>query len=539
MKLRADALASIQTGQPFDLCIIGGGATGAGCALDAQLRGLRTVLLEADDFASGASGASTKIVHGGVRYLQQAVTHVDLQQLSVVKRALRERALMLANAPYLTRTLDFVVPCYSPFDLAYYAVGMKMYDWLAGTAKLSPSRRISSADAIRLLPGMNAERLSGAIVYSDGQFDDCRYCIALMQTFTRHGGEAVNHASVGGFEKDAAGTLQAIRVRDELSQRELVVRARSFVNATGAGADKVRELARPGVVPRMSPSKGVHIVLPLDGFSADAAMLIPSTEDSRVIFAIPWQGRLLVGTTDDPANPDGKLSVTKSEAEYLLRHLNRYIGQPFSPSQIVGTSAGLRPLLKRGDGRATGKLVRDHEVELDEASGLISILGGKWTTYRAMAEDTIDAVEKQLGRERTPCRTAHFPLAGSERVSAEDWTRQVSPETALHLKQTFGADAGRVIALAAENLRWLAPLIAGSPAIQAEVVYSIREEMAATIEDVLARRIGLQLLNSQNAMRAAPAVGNLLSDTANRSNDDAVHEYASQIRRQAEAVGFA
>jgi len=537
MKARAEALRSIEENQPFDLCVIGGGATGAGCALDAQLRGLRTVLIEASDFASGASGASTKIVHGGVRYLQQAVTRLDTRQYHVVKRALHERALMLANAPFLTRPLEFVIPCFSWWELAYYRLGMKIYDWMAGRAALTPSRGVDRNEATRRLPGVKPGGLAGAVIYRDGQFDDCRYGIALVQTFVENGGEALNHAAVVRFEKDSSGKIIAAQVQDRITQREFVVCARAFVNATGAASDRLRELARPGIAPRMSPSKGVHIVLPLQGFSEQSALLIPSTEDGRVIFAIPWCGVLLVGTTDDAARDGDELVVKKEEAEYLLRHLNRYLQQPFSLAQILGGSAGLRPLVRQNGKRETGKLIRDHEVELDRSSGLISILGGKWTTYRAMAEDTINAVHEYLGRAITPCRTEHFPLFGAGTAS-QDWDRLaaesgISQETADHLAQKFGANASRILRLAQEQPELCAFLVEGFPAIEGEVVYCIREEMAMTIEDILARRIGLQLLSWQDSIKAAPAIGRILARElgwAQNQKEESISGYVNQIR---------
>jgi glycerol-3-phosphate dehydrogenase len=539
MKSRAEAQRSIEN-QRFDLCVIGGGATGAGCALDAQLRGLHTVLIEAADFASGASGASTKIVHGGVRYLQQAAEKLDVRQYRVVKRALHERARMLANAPYLTRQLEFVIPCFSWRELVYYRAGMKIYDWMAGAAALTPSHTVARSETLRRLPALKPDGLTGAVIYSDGQFDDCRYGIALVQTFAENGGEVLNHARVVGFKKDGAGLIVAVRVRDEVGHREFSVRAKAFVNATGAAADRAREMAHPGVARRMRPSKGVHIVLPLEG-SCDAALLIPSTEDGRVIFAIPWRGVLLVGTTDDAALDNDELMVTQAEADYLLRHVNCYLRRSFAQDEILSCSAGLRPLVSEAGGRKTGELIRDHEVECDQESGLISILGGKWTTYRAMAEETIDAVQVRLGVSGD-CKTRNFPLSGS--AGPDDWeglTQKsgISVETALHLKQKFGSKAAGVLQIANNNLEMAEQLVEGFPAIRAEVVYCIREEMAMTIEDVLARRIGLQLLSWQASIKAALVVGKILGREFNWSQkmeEDAVSDYVEPIQRQRERL---
>src|SRR5215475_7572289 len=295
---RKDALAAASR-QQFDICVIGGGATGAGCALDGQLRGLRTVLLDAGDFASAASSASTKLVHGGVRYLEQDVKGLNLEEYRMVKSALRERQYMLANAPHLAHPSHFLVPVYSWSKALYYLVGMKMYDAVAGRSNLFPSSFLSREETLRRMPGLNEKGLRGSVAYSDGQFDDARYDLGLVETFSEAGGTPLNYARVTGFAHDAQGRLGAVNVRDTISGDELVVRAREFVNATGTGADKVRTMANPLLAARMRPSKGVHLLFPANTFPGGDALLVPHTEDGRVIFAVPWQERLLVGTTDD------------------------------------------------------------------------------------------------------------------------------------------------------------------------------------------------------------------------------------------------
>ncbi|MBZ5501811.1 MAG: glycerol-3-phosphate dehydrogenase/oxidase, partial [Acidobacteriia bacterium] len=482
MKNRVKALQSIE-GKSFDVCVIGGGATGSGCALDAQLRGLRTLQLEAGDFASATSGASTKMVHGGVRYLEQAVRGLDLAQLEVVNRALGERVRMLRNAPFLTGTMEFLTPCFRWFDAVYLEIGLKLYDWIAGRAGLAPSHFVSRAEALRRMPGLNPDHLVGAVAYTDGQFDDARYNLALVKTFTEAGGEALNYARVTGFEKGADGKLRSAQVEDRISHRQFLVDARAFVNATGPWADTVRDMATPGTPRRMRLSKGVHIVLPLEILPSRDAMLIPKTEDGRVLFAIPWQGRLLVGTTDDEVSVADDLYLTKEEVEYLLRHLNRYLARPVAREQVVSGSAGARALVSARDAKDTRKLVRDHEVELDAASGLVSILGGKWTTYRAMAEDTVNAVQEYLGGAATGCVTSAYPLAGSEGYTPEYWKQLmqasgIAERTARHLADKFGARASDVMAIAQQQPELLAPLVEGLAPLRAEVVFAAREEMA-------------------------------------------------------------
>jgi glycerol-3-phosphate dehydrogenase len=509
MRSRSETIASIKS-TAFDLCVIGGGATGAGCALDAQLRGLRTLLFDAGDFAAATSSASTKLVHGGVRYLQQAVRECDIGQYRVVKRALHERKLMLDIAPYLAQPLELLVPCFSRRDLYYFRAGMKLYDWLSGKSMLSPSRYLSVEESRKRLPRLNPSGLIGTVSFADGQFDDARYGIGLVKTFAEIGGTALNHARVVGFEK-ANGKLAAVQVRDQLSQECFTIPAAVFLNATGPFSDQIRELANPSVPKRLRLSKGIHILLPLDGFAADA-LLIPKTADGRVIFAIPWLGRLLVGTTEGEAALNDELSVKPEEVDYLLRHLNPYLAQPFKADQVVSAMAGLRPLVSSGDTRNTQSLIRDSEVEVNRDGGLISILGGKWTTYRAMAEESVNAVQKYLGLPVSRCVTQRYRLSGSPGYSPSLWQSlaanfHVSPETAQHLTGKFGADATRVLELAKQDRSLAAPITEDYPAIHAEIVYGIRYEMAMSIEDVLARRIGLQWFSWKSAMAAAPVVG--------------------------------
>jgi len=545
MKSRSEAMEEIESAT-FDVCVIGGGATGAGCALDAQLRGLRTVLLDAVDFVSATSSASTKLVHGGVRYLQEAVEERDLGQYRVVKRALRERKLMLDNAPFLARPLEILVPCFSRRDAYYFRVGLKLYDWISGKGMLSPSRFLSVRESTARLPMLNTAGLVGTVAYTDGQFDDARYGIALLKTLAEHGGAVLNYARVDGFAKAAGGKLCAAEVKDRLSAERFTVRAKAFVNATGPFSDQVRKLANPGIHPRLRLSKGIHILLPLEAGCEADAMLIPKTDDGRLIFAIPWRGRLLVGTTDDEATLDDELAVKQEEAEYLLRHLNRYLKRSFRVDEVLSGMAGLKPLVSRGDARSTKQVIRDHEVEADQTSGLISVLGGKWTTYRAMAEDAVNAVQQYLKGAVSTCHTQHFPLTGSEGYGPEFWRTlvaefHISPDTAQHLSEKFGSHAIEVLALARTNSKFAAPIVAGSPSIQAEIVYSIRHEMAASIEDVLARRIGLQWFSWELATAAAPVVGRYFAQECGwgaEQTQQAVREYTLRLDRLFQIAGI-
>jgi glycerol-3-phosphate dehydrogenase len=545
MKARSEELKSI-AGQKFDLCVIGGGATGSACALDAQLRGIRTVLLEAGDFAGATSSAATKIIHGGVRYLEEAIKGADLQEYHVLVRALHERVRMLENAPHLTRVMEFLVPSYRWVDVAYLDIGLKIYDWLAGPGRISPSKFLSLEETLKRMPGLNQKGLVGGVAYADGQFDDARYNMMMVQSFTVAGGNALNHARVTDFRRDASKKLSGAVVKDQLSGETFSVDAKVIVNATGPVADFIRQLATPSVGKRMRPSKGAHILLPMEVFPTKDALLIPKTEDGRVLFAVPWNDRLLVGTTDEEVSPDAELLVTKEDVEYMLRQLNQYLARPVTPDEIVSGFAGARPLVGAEGDVETKKLARDDVIEVDAASGLISIMGGKWTTHRAMGEDTINRVQESLGASPTESLTRNHVLYGGEGFTddfSEKLARQhgLSEATARHLTAKFGTAAEKVLAVARENPKLLQPIIAGFPALKAEVVYAVRAEMAATIEDVLARRVGMQLHSWRDAIEAAPVVGALMAAELRwdaEYAEEAVRQYVGKINRLLDTAGL-
>ena len=383
------------------------------------------------------------------------------------------------------------------------------------------------------MPMLKSDRLVGTIAYADGQFDDARCDLALLHTFTKSGGEALNYARVVGFKKNGKGQLVQARVHDSLSGHYLNVQARAFINATGPFADGIRELAKPGVRRRLRLSKGSHILLPIDAVTSNDALLVPKTDDGRVIFAIPWLGRLLVGTTDEETTLQDEMAVKEEEAEYLLKQLNRYLVRPLNKNQIVSGFAGMRPLVASGNSCGTKKLIRDHEVEVDSSSGLISVLGGKWTTYRAMAEDAIDTVMQLLAMPTVPCITSKHRLTGFEKWNPNFWAELVrdygiSKETARHLSHKFGTAAKEVLDLTKDNPGLKEPIVEDSPSVLAEVVYGVREEMAICIEDILARRIGLQLFSWEQARAAAPAVGAIMAHELSWTpgqQKDAVEKY--------------
>jgi glycerol-3-phosphate dehydrogenase len=545
MRSREETLSSIKS-QTFDVCVIGGGATGAGCALDAGLRGLKTVLVEAGDFAGATSSKSTKIIHGGVRYLEEAVKDLDPSEYHVVDRALHERILMLKNGPYLSRSLEFLIPCFHWLDAGYYDVGLKLYDWVAGETSIFPSHFLSRQETLRRMPTLKSDDLVGSIAYADGQFNDAAYNIALVKTFWESGGDASNYLRVTGFEKSSNGKLAAAEVEDQLSHQKFLIRARAFVNSTGPLADTVRDLATPGIPHRMRLSKGSHILLPLDVLPSEDAMLIPKTEDGRVLFAVPWMGRLLVGTTEKEVDVDEELCVTKDEVDFILRQLNQYLEKPVTSEQIVSGFAGARPLVSRGGTTDTKKLSRDDELEIDLQSGLISIMGGKWTTHRAMAEDTVNAVQKYLGLSVTPTLTRNRPLTGATGFTPVYWMSLVqefgiSEQTAQHLAGRFGTNAPEVLELAEDDLELAEPIVLGMPPIRAEIVQGARD-MAVTVEDVLSRRTGLEFFSWRASMEAAPVVGSILAKQLGWSAGymrDSIARYVEKIERYVRTAGLA
>jgi glycerol-3-phosphate dehydrogenase len=545
MKSRAEELQNI-SGQQFDLCVIGGGATGSACALDAQLRGIRTLLLEADDFAGATSSAATKVIHGGVRYLEEAIRGADIQEYHVLVRALHERVRMLENAPHLTRIIEFLIPSYHWIDVAYLDIGLKIYDWLSGPGRISPSKFLSREETLKRMPELNEEGLKGSVAYADGQFDDARYNLALVQTFTSAGGDALNYARVTDFLRDTNGKISGARVKNYRGDNAFIVNAKAFVNATGIFSDSIRQLANPSLHKRIRLSKGAHILLPLATFPTEDALLIPKTEDGRVIFAIPWQRRLLVGTTDEEVSLGDELAVTREDVEYLLRHLNQYLTSPVTPNDIVSGFAGARPLVASADEVDTKKLARDDVIEVDSASGLISIMGGKWTTHRAMAEDTIHRVQQALGVPETDSQTRNHVLYGGEGFTDDYWKQlcrrfPISEKTACHLAGKFGTASHDVLALASEKAALIQPILEGGGAICAEVVYSIRHEMACTIEDVLARRLGMQFYSWSDAIEAAPAVGSLIAAELGWTTaytQEAITEYVKKIDHLFETAGL-
>ncbi|MBL7818483.1 MAG: FAD-dependent oxidoreductase [Saprospiraceae bacterium] len=504
--------------EEFDLCIIGGGATGLGCALDAALRGFKVVLMERDDFASATSSKSTKLFHGGVRYLEQAVKKLDMEQFRMVNKALNERKTLIKNAPHLAQPLALLTPCYSWWEGIYYAIGLKIYDWLAGKTNLASSEWLSKKAALRRVPQLNEKRLKSAVLYFDGHFDDTRYALAIAKTADSKGAVLLNHVETLGFTRNTEGVLTGLQVRETLNDEDYLIKAKLFVNATGPFSDRIRQLANPKAATRMRVSKGVHLVLPRDLMPGDTAVLIPKTDDGRVIFMLPWQRRLLVGTTDEECKlTEKEIALEKDDVAYLLKYVNRYFNKEIKPEQVKSGFGGLRPLLQADPSEDAKSLVRDHEVEVDKTSGLISIMGGKWTTYRLMAKDTIDKCEQILRGDISECATDKQLLIGAENWVKDDYKRLARkfgiPEyVTRRLNRRYGTEAIKVLMMIWKDPTLRHPIVHGSPIIKAEVLYVTIHEMPCNLKDLMSRRLGLELTDWQQTLDVMSTVASLMQE---------------------------
>jgi glycerol-3-phosphate dehydrogenase len=477
---------------PWDLVVIGGGATGAGIAVDAATRGYHVLLVERGDFGTGTSSRSTKLVHGGVRYLRQG--HVGL-----VLEALRERGRLRRNAPHLVHNLPFVLPCYSRFDKAFYGLGLTAYDLLAGKARFGRSLVISASEVQRRLPTVQAGGLRGGVVYHDGQFDDTRLLIHLLMTAAVHSATVINYAPVTALTRGPGGGVDGVIVRDLEGDTEWRAAARVVVNAAGPFCDDVRRMADASAAPLVAASQGSHVVLDRSFLPTDHALLVPKTPDGRVLFAIPWHGHTLAGTTDVPIpSVPAEPRATTEEIDFILETAGRYLARAPRREDILSTFAGVRPLVKAGDGH-TASLARDHAIRTD-TPGLLTITGGKWTTYRHMAEECVDKAAALAGLPRQPCRTRELPLHGYHDAASGFGDLVV-----------YGSDAPTVRALSDADQSLSERLHPALPYIAAEVVWAVRNEMARTVADVLARRTRALFLNATAAVEMAPRVADLMS----------------------------
>jgi glycerol-3-phosphate dehydrogenase len=482
-----------ESGKEWDIIIVGGGATGAGVAVDAATRGYATLLLEQHDFGKGTSSRSTKLAHGGVRYLEQG-------NVSLVMEALKERGLLRKNAPHLVSELQFVVPSYSWWEGPFYGIGLKVYQILSGKYGFGSSQLISKEEALQRLPNVNPEGLTGGVVYYDGQFDDTRLLINLVATASEQGATLLNYAKVTGLHKDGGGGVDGVAWQDMETGATYQSSAKVVVNATGAFTDSVRQMAEADLKKLIAPSQGAHIVLDRSFLPGDTAIMVPHTSDGRVMFAIPWHGHTLVGTTDTPLSQTSLEPVAlDQEIEFMLETASLYLEKKPARADILSVFAGIRPLVKSGEGTNTAALSRDHSIHIDK-SGLLSIAGGKWTTYRNMAQDCVDQAATLANLPDKECVTKTLNIHGYH-LNRES----------LGSLAFYGTDAPAIRELTAEDATLSQQLDAELPYIAAEVIWAAREEMARSVEDVLARRTRALFLNARAAIRMAPRVAELLA----------------------------
>jgi glycerol-3-phosphate dehydrogenase len=502
---------------PWDMVVVGGGATGGGVAVDAASRGYDVLLLEQSDFGKGTSSRSTKLVHGGVRYLEQG-------NISLVMEALKERGLLRQNAPHLVSDLGFVVPNYEWWEAPFYGVGLKVYNLLAGRYGFGSSEILSREETVARLPTIKTEGLRGGVVYYDGQFDDARLLVNLVETAAEQGAAVLNYAPVTALTRDAEGFVAGVLARDLESGRELRAEAKVVINAAGPFCDAVRRLAQPDAAPLIAPSQGIHLVFDGSFLPGGNAIMVPHTSDGRVMFAIPWHGHTVVGTTDTPVEQASLEPLPfEEEIEFVLETAGRYLRRPITRADVLSVFVGIRPLVRSGDAASTSALSRGHTIHID-ASGLLTVTGGKWTTYRNMAEDCVNQAATLARLPEKPCPTRSLNIHGFHRQA--DKFGSLAP---------YGADALLIQDLIRAEPELGEPLHPALPCCGAEVVWAARFEMARTVEDVLARRTRALFLNARSALAMAPRVAELLARELGR--DAAWREAQVEAFRQV-AAGY-
>jgi glycerol-3-phosphate dehydrogenase len=499
-----------QRHEPWDIVIIGGGATGAGIAVDAASRGYDVVLLEQHDFGKGTSSRSTKLVHGGVRYLEQG-------NIALVMEALKERGLLRQNAPHLVSNLAFVVPNYDWWEAPFYGLGLKIYNALAGKYGFGTSEILTREETLARLPTIKTDGLRGGVVYYDGQFDDTRLLINLMETAAEQGATVINYVRVVAITKGADGFIDGVVAEDQETGQQWTIPARVVINATGAFSDAVRRLAEPDAPTLIAPSQGIHLVFHHSFLAGESAIMVPHTSDGRVMFAIPWHRHTLVGTTDTPIEtPTLEPRPLDDEIAFILETASQYLLKAPTRDDVLSVFVGIRPLVRSGDSKLTAALSRDHTIHFD-ASGLLTTTGGKWTTYRNMAEHTVDQAADFLRLAERPCVTRTLNIHGFHSSADKFGTLSV-----------YGSDALGIQELMRDTPSLATALHAQLPYTGAEVVWAVRHEMARTVEDVLARRTRALFLNARAAVAMAPEVARLMAGELGW--DDA--------RQAAETAGF-
>lgn len=484
----------------WDFIIIGGGATGMGTVIDAASRGYKALLIEQSDFGKATSSRSTKLIHGGVRYLQQG-------NISLVLEALKERGILRRNAPHLVHDLPFIVPVYDWWEGPFYGIGLKLYDMLAGKEGFGHSKNLSKEETIKHLPTIEQEGLKGGVIYHDGQFDDARLIINMGETASEQGATLINYMKVTSLSKKD-DIICGVNATDLESGKEYSLKAKSVINATGVFSDRIRKMDDSNAKNIITSSQGVHIVLDRSFLPGDTAIMVPHTDDGRVIFAIPWHNTVLIGTTDTPIN-DFKLEPVAFEEEisFLLKHTARYLSKDPNKSDILSVFAGLRPLVKNGDIENTAAISREHTISISR-SGLVSISGGKWTTYRKMAEETIDHALVLAQIDHIESKTKELQIHGYHQHAEKFKELEI-----------YGSDATSIEKLMSEDNSYSELLHSSISTTVGEIIWSIRFEMARTVEDILSRRTRLLLKNARISIEIAPKVAKILAKELNKNND--------------------
>jgi glycerol-3-phosphate dehydrogenase len=478
----------------WDIVIIGGGATGLGAGVDAASRGYSTLVLEKYDFAKGTSSRSTKLVHGGVRYLAAG-------DIGLVLEALNERGLLLQNAPHLVKNQQFIIPNYDWWDGPFYTVGLKVYDMMAGKLGLGPSIHISKEETMIAIPNLVEEGLKGGVIYHDGQFDDSRLAINLAQTITDNGGFVLNNCGVTGLTKNEENMISGVECFDSENNISFTIRAKVVVNATGIFVDSINRMDEPDHVQSVVPSQGIHIILDQSFLQGSSAIMIPKTDDGRVLFAVPWHGKVVVGTTDTPVeNPEIEPRALEEEIKFILSTAGKYLTKKPKRKDVLSIFAGLRPLAAPEDkNQQTKEISRSHKLIISK-SGLLTMIGGKWTTYRKMGEDIVDKAILLGGLHAMECVTKNMPIHGYVK----------NLQDAGHL-YVYGSDVPKIKALIGQNPELGEQLHPDLPYLKAEVVWAVREEMACSVEDVLARRTRALLLDARASVMMAPVVAAIMA----------------------------
>lgn len=502
--IREESLSKViqRAENPYDIIIIGGGATGLGVALDAISRGYSVLLLEKHDFAKGTSSRSTKLVHGGVRYLAQG-------DLALVLEALKERGLLLRNAPHLVKNQSFIIPIYSWTDRIKYTAGLKLYDIMAGRLSFGKSTFIDRDETLMRLPTVKADDLKGGVVYQDGQFDDARLALNIALTCIDEGAHILNYAGVDSLKKDDQGKIKGVIFTDEETGNSYEVSAKVVVNATGVFSDSILKMDQPDAKKSIIPSQGVHLVMSRAFMPGSDALMIPETTDGRVLFAVPWYDKLVVGTTDTPReNPSLEPKALEKEIQFILSTAGEYLTRAPQRSDVQSVFAGLRPLAApQSEGANTKEISRSHKVIISP-SKLITIAGGKWTTFRKMGEDTVAKAIDIGGLMPRKSKSARYQIRG--------YTENPDHETHFGI---YGADLPKLMELTKENPSWAELLHPDYGYIQAEVIWAVRVEYCRQIEDFLARRIRILLLDATAAKIMAPKVSQLMASELGRDQD--------------------